>query len=447
MPINGCYTLVELLNLNCMEEEMPCAPGNPPAPNCPTQTPFTECCSGDIGLGHNLYSCRYPTGCGDATYPAGLSMNINSWPNTGNAVFAYRAFDCTDGISEAGMMAHANGIRTGLWSSLRYTPGVRVSGLYTHLVDGASNVIAGTTFMSSVYDPSEGQHFAMQALGTSRFLGDIRLDGNIVDNSGNVLVSGSGAGSGGSGDGSGDSAAYVTDVAIAANTLTFTYSDGTTENITLPSTSSDIGTSPIGSGEAVFAKGPVDLGGPFSNYATAYYFEQSLNMDMDASLVEFLSPGDYSRVSIIAHNELSGTTTSIYANTHFVNNAWAFTGGISNGNYYSRTLTGSSFLSGMRGGKVYAGYFEGDVHIAGAATCTAGGWSDYVFSPDYELPDFGDYMEETLVRGAFPNMPTEEEAAQSLNLAEFAKQILEKVEMIYLYHGQLIEKLEQKGVI
>ena len=433
MPINGCYTLVELLNLNCMEEEMPCAPCNPSNPtssDCPIQTPFTECCSGDIGLGHNLYTCRYPTGCGDATYPSGLNMNINSWPNTGNPVFAYRAFDCTDGISETGMMVYnpTTGARNGFFASLRQVPGNPATGMVTRLVDGASNVIPGSSFTTSYYNPTTGKYYSVYADGVIHADGGLVINDDIVDGAGNVLVSVSGGG----GSGPAPSSNPVTDVSLSGSTLTFTYEDGTTENITLPTS---------GGGGGVIDDtnpgGPI-IGDPSWTYPISGY-------SWDLAIPKGISFPDNMNVAIFNFEGPGGATTPVVGLApDTVSNASGVVGSVvdSGGNLLTRGILGH-----VNGGTNYAAYFDGPVHITGPATCTAGSWSDYVFSPDYELPDFGEYMEETLVRGAFPNMPTEEEVAESLNLAEFAQQLLEKVEMIYLYHGRLLETLEQKGVI
>lgn len=430
MPINGCYTLVELLNLNCTEEEMPCAPCNPStpaAPNCPTQTPFTECCSGDIGLGHNLYTCRYPTGCGDATYPSGLNMNINSWPNTGSPVFAFRAFDCTDGISETGMMAYnpTTGSRTGFFASLRQVPGSPTTGISTRLVDGASNVIPGSSFTTSYYNPATGEYASAVADGVIQANGGLVIRGDIVDGAGNVLVSVTG--------GTGGTAANpITDVAISGSTLTFTYADATTENVTLPTSGGG------GGGGGVIddtnPDGPI-IGDPSWTYpAAGYSWDLAIPSDIDpliTAIFNFRGPAGAQTpvVGLVPAGLVEGS--GVVGAT--VN---------PNGTFLQRGILGY-----YTGGIYYAGYMDGHFHVTGQASCTAGSWADHVFAADYELPDFADFMEATLARGAFPDMPTEEEAAERLVLAEFAKQILEKLEMLYLYHGQLLETLEQKGVI
>jgi len=430
MPSNDCYTLVELFNF-MKENEMPCAPCTPTTPpnndcvsECPLHPAHAECCSGDIGLGHQLHLCRYPTGCGDATYPVGMNLNVNSWPNTGRPVFSYRAFDCTDGISETGMMVHnpTTGARTGFYAGLRQVPGVSVSGVATRLVDGASNVIPGSSFTTSVYDPSSGEFFSAIADGVLRVDGGLVLQGDIVDGAGNVLVSGSG-GTGGT------PANPITDVSISGSTLTFTYADATTENITLPA----------GSGTDAIVDSDSGLGQVVGDPAwvsplPAQHYELAVPSEFDSDEAAVFG----------LHNTSTNVHTSVVGLVKAVEGHNAVVGSVINA---SGVQLAKGHLGAYISGVLYAAYLDGNVHITGAATCTAGGWSDHVFEQGYELPDFSQFMTDTYERGAFPEMPTAEEAAEKLDLANFAKQILEKVEMIYLYHDQLRSELTEKGVL
>jgi len=356
-----------------------------------------------------------------------MNLNINSWPNTGRPVFSYRAFDCTDGISETGMMVHnpTTGARTGFYAGLRQVPGVPVSGVATRLVDGASNVIPGSSFTTSVYDPSSGEYFSAVADGVLQVGGGLIIQGDIVDGAGNVLVSVSG-GTGGT------SSNPITDVSISGSTLTFTYADATTENITLPTST--------GGGGAIDETNP---GGPIIGDPSWTYPVSGYSWDL--AIPKGTTFPDSMNVAIFNFQGPGGATTPVVGlapNT--VDGASGVAGSVvdSAGNLITRGILGHRV-----GGVNYAAYLDGNVHITGAATCTAGGWSDHVFERGYELPDFTQFMADTYERGAFPEMPTAEEAAEKLDLANFAKQILEKVEMIYLYHDQLRSELTEKGVL
>lgn len=412
---------------------MPCMPSTSPVNDCPSECPLhpahAECCSGDVGLGHQLHLCRYPTGCGDATYPVGMNLNINSWPNTGRPVFSYRAFDCTDGISETGMMVHnpTTGARTGFYAGLRQVPGTPTSGLATRLVDGASNVIPGSSFTTSIYDPGTGEYISARADGVIQADGGIILQGDIVDSAGNVLVSVSGGT--GTGTGGGTPANPITDVSISGSTLTFTYADATTENIALPAGSGTGGIvdSDDGLGQVV---GDPNWVSPLP----AQHYELAVPSEFDSDEVAVFG----------LHNTSTNVHTSVVGLAKAVEGHNAVVGSVINA---SGAQLAKGHLGAYIGGVLYAAYLDGNVHITGSATCTAGGWSDYVFEEGYELPDFMQFMTDTYERGALPGMPTAEEAAERLDLANFAKQILEKVEMLFLYHAELRTDLATKGVL
>lgn len=126
--------------------------------------------------------------------------------------------------------------------------------------------------------------------------------------------------------------------------------------------------------------------------------------------------------------------------------------GINDDNPTSRlSVKGNTAISGsLRVGPqaangVYSGYrlsVDGDM-IAKRCFIQVSDWADYVFSPDYKLPDLGEVEQFVQENRHLPGVPSEAEVkAKGVEMGDMNKVLLQKVEELTLYVIQLKKELE-----
>lgn len=131
-----------------------------------------------------------------------------------------------------------------------------------------------------------------------------------------------------------------------------------------------------------------------------------------------------------------GQTSELMFGLHSNGNFYWGTGGVNatNPNYYSMYLNGNNGNLGIRG-KLTSN--EVKVKI--------GGWADYVFAKDYDLPTLEEVEKHINTKGHLINMPSAEEVeANGIELGEMNRLLLEKIEELTLYILNQNQKQKQQ---
>ena len=290
-------------------------------------------------------------------------------------------------------------------------------GVIGALLDANGNNIPGT--MGYVgYQSPDGAQWGFFTPGDAFVGGDLRLMGDLLDANGNVV------------DFTPTGGGTITNVT----------------NIISP-----------GGATSIWQTGSVNLGGAFTAYPTGVALEGTIVGGAASSVMEILCSTTKSRVSFHPQSP-TGAKVGLWVNGPATSNTGMLTAGefgISDGSYYNATTAAgvpATLLCHRDAGNAWWGmHTNGNIFVGGNATLAGsaiGSWADYVFENDYELPELEEVLNSAFEQKHLPGLPSSDDVTKDgLTLNTLLPTMLEKIEQLFLYVGQLESRLASLEVL
>ena len=388
------------------EADMPCGVSTTATSCLPSIAPFFECCG---RLKTQVFKCEAPTGCAGATFPVGLQINVNEWPSMGEyPVYALKLFDCVGGKAYVGLLGAVNGV-------VKYGLDVKIP-----------NTAAASAIKLTIVDPVTGATIEGQEIniGLAPATNFDETSGTGTTSPGLVLDSG------------------VTVTGPFEATIG-TPDRSAWDGLWAPSTNNDQGIL-FTTEQRMWTVNGAKLDTGVTAVKT---------IEDDGFTFTAIDIGTRAMVNLAGSHPVSGTTVGALC---FAPNETPAAGGVNAAVYgmlLDSTWTGAggdaALAAKMPDGKVWSGWFSGDIYVGGDATLAGaafGGWADYVLEPDYELMHLDDVAKYINEHKTLPEMPSADEVAAGHGVGEMLKTIVAQLEKQMLYILQLDARLEMEGI-